>query len=150
MSQLSDALRSGHFAQSEISSRSRLISWSHRGRFATAMRLAEDVRGARILDYGCGDGTFLGLLMDGEWAPPVAVGAELFASTVTDCRERFAAHKGLQFVLIEDLDRAAHRGSYDVVYCMEVLEHVIDPVPLLEAFHRLLVPGGNLVMHVPL
>ena len=65
MSILLDAVRSGFYAQKQIYSRSRLISWSHRGRFATGLRLARDVAGARTLDYGCGDGTFLGLLMNG-------------------------------------------------------------------------------------
>ena len=45
MSILLDAVRSGFYAQKQINSRSRLISWSHRGRFATGLRLARDVAG---------------------------------------------------------------------------------------------------------
>jgi 2-polyprenyl-3-methyl-5-hydroxy-6-metoxy-1,4-benzoquinol methylase len=41
------------------------------------------------------------------------------------------------------------RGSYDVVFCMEVLEHMVDPgkavLKLLEATN----PGGHLVLSVP-
>jgi SAM-dependent methyltransferase len=147
---LIDAVREGFYAQKQINSRSRLIAWSHRGRFATSLRLAREVAGARALDYGCGDGTFLGLLMNGEPAPRLAVGAELTTSIVADCRERFKAQNGLHFMLIEDLERPAHQGAYDVVYCMEVLEHVIDPAAMLDAFERLLAPGGTLVISVPI
>jgi SAM-dependent methyltransferase len=150
MSILLDAVRSGYYAQSQIYSRSTLISWSHRGRFATGLRLAREVAGMRTLDYGCGDGTFLGLLAHGESAPRLAVGAEIDQSIVDDCRGRFGEQKGLHFMLIEDLDRPAHQATYDAIYCMEVFEHVIDPVPLLERFDRLLAPGGTLVISVPI
>jgi len=150
MSTLLDAVRAGFYAQKQINSRSRLIAWSHRGRFATGLRLAREVGGARTLDYGCGDGTFLGLLMNGQPAPRIAVGAELTPTIVADCRERFKAQQGLHFVLVDDLDRPAHQGAYDAVYCMEVLEHVIDPVAMLGTFNRLLAPGGTLVISVPI
>ena len=150
MSKLLDAVRAGFYAQKQINSRSRLIAWSHRGRFATGLRLARQVDGARTLDYGCGDGTFLGLLMDGQPAPRMAVGAELTAAIVADCRDRFKAHKGLHFVLIDDLERPGHQSAYDAVYCMEVLEHVVDPVTMLDTLKRLLAPGGTLVISVPI
>ena len=150
MSTLLDAVRSGYYAQSQLYSRSRLISWSHRGRFATAARLARTVKGSRILDYGCGDGTFLGLLMNGDSAPRLAVGAEISVPIVEDCRKRFTDQRGLHFILVEDLDRAAHKSSYDAIYCMEVLEHVVEPAPLLDRLASLLAPGGTLVISVPI
>ena len=150
MSTLPDAARSGFYAQKQILSRSRLIAWSHQGRFATGLRLARTIAGGRTLDYGCGDGTFLALLMQGQPAPRVAVGAELTTAIVADCRTRLASQKGLHFVLVEDLERPAHQHAYDAVYCMEVLEHVVDPAPLLETFKRLLAPGGTLVISVPI
>jgi SAM-dependent methyltransferase len=144
------SVRPGFYAEKQIHSRSHLISWSHRGRFATALRLAREIGGSRILDYGCGDGTFLGLLMNGDSVPRLAVGAEIASSIVTDCRERFQQQRGLHFVLVEDLDRAAHEAGYDTIYCMEVLEHVTDPGPLLDSLNRLLAPGGTLVISVPI
>ena len=150
MSGLLDAVRSGFYAQKQINSRSRLIAWSHRGRFATGLRLAREIGGSRTLDYGCGDGTFLALLMNGQPAPRIAVGAELTPDIVADCRERFQAHKGLHFALIDDLDRTAHHAAYDAIYCMEVLEHVVDPAAMLQTLTRLLAPGGTLVISVPI
>ena len=150
MSGLLDAVRAGFYAQKQINSRSRLIAWSHRGRFATGLRLAREIGGSRTLDYGSGDGTFLALLMNGQPAPRIAVGAELTPDIVADCRERFQAHQGLHFVLIDDLECAAHHAAYDAVYCMEVLEHVVDPAAMLQTLMRLLAPGGTLVISVPI
>lgn len=148
MISLPDAIRSGFYARNQLQSRSWLISWSHQGRFRTGLRLAREIGGDRLLDYGCGDGTFLGLLATGGPAPRMAVGAELYPSVVEDCRARFDGCKNLHFELISDLERQA--GGYDAIYCMEVFEHVTDPVSLLEEFDRLLAPGGCLVISVPI
>jgi SAM-dependent methyltransferase len=145
---LSDAIRSGFYARNQLQSRSWLISWSHQGRFRTGLRLAREVGGARLLDYGCGDGTFLGLLAAEGPAPHLAVGTELHASIVEDCRDRFHGCENLNFALIADLEHQA--SVYDAIYCMEVFEHVTDPVSLLAQFDRLLTPGGSLVISVPI
>ncbi len=146
--EVDDALREGHYAKKQIFCRSKLISWSHSRRFVTGVRLAERFAGKRIVDYGCGDGTFLTMLMAGQSAPAFAVGAELTEDLVRDCRERLESER-LQFVLTSQLHDERHRGAYDGVVCMEVLEHVIDDRPMLELFHSLLAPGGSLLLSVP-
>ncbi|WP_244476403.1 methyltransferase domain-containing protein [Methylobacterium sp. Leaf88] len=40
-------------------------------------------------------------------------------------------------------------NSFDVIACFETLEHVQNPIALLKEFHRLLTPGGRLVVSVP-
>jgi SAM-dependent methyltransferase len=147
MTGLLEAVRSGYYARNQLHSRSRLISWSHQGRFRTALRIARELKGRRQLDYGCGDGTFLGLLAS-ETAVS-AVGAEIQASIVEDCRVRFAGHDNLRFVHVSDLDER-EQARFDVIYCMEVLEHITEPGALLERLDRLLCPGGTLVISVPI
>ena len=39
--------------------------------------------------------------------------------------------------------------SFDAILCTEVLEHVPDPVAAITEFHRLLRPGGELIMSAP-
>jgi SAM-dependent methyltransferase len=112
--------------------------------------MASVVGGAKVLDYGCGDATFLALLADTPAAPADAVGVEIQSAVVEDCRRRFAGHPTMRFGLVNDLQRPGEAGSYDAIYCMEVLEHVVDPEPLLEEFERLLAPGGALVISVPI
>lgn len=149
MTDLWGAIREGHYAQKQIHSRDPLIAWSHRRRFETAVELARDFAGRRVLDYGCGDGTFLGLVMAQPFAPALAVGVETHSSTVDDCRRRYRAEPRLEFVLRSELDRAAHQGRYDAVFCMEVLEHVVALEPILQLFQALLAPEGTLIISVP-
>src|SRR5947209_11955734 len=114
-----------HYAKKQLLCRDWLISWSHRSRFQIALRLARQFAGKRIMDYGCGDGTFLAMLMkDAHNAPGHAVGVETHSALVEDCRFRFVSQQKLEFVKDEDLRAPEHRASYDAVFCMEVLEHV--------------------------
>ena len=145
-----DSLRQGHYAAKQLHSSDRLISWSHRRRFERGLALAGDLAGQRILDYGCGDGTFLALLQEGKSAPADAVGAEIDPRIVADCRRRFTELPSVRFVDVASLQDPAESESYDAVFCMEVLEHVVDPMPILDEFARLLRPGGTLVVSVPI
>jgi SAM-dependent methyltransferase len=149
MTDLRDAIGRGHYARKQIFSRDRLIAWSHSRRFDTAVGLAREFAGKRVLDYGCGDGTFLALTMMTPEPPALAVGAELTPEAVNDCRLRYGTEPRLQFVQVKDLDSVDHLGRYDAVFCMEVMEHVLDWEPLLERFGKLLAPGGTLIVSVP-
>jgi SAM-dependent methyltransferase len=146
---LDKPLREGHYARKQIFSKSWLISWSHRGRFEVGLQLASQFAGKRVLDYGCGDGSFLAMLMNGPAQPAMAVGAELQPEVVEDCRSRLGTKAGLSFVVNEELETAEHQGVYDAVICMEVMEHVLEPKALLDQFARLLSPSGKLLISVP-
>jgi SAM-dependent methyltransferase len=139
----------GHYAAKQIFCKDRLIAWSHRRRFAVGLSLARRFSGKRLLDYGCGDGTFLAMLMGGGFAPARAIGAELDDFQVNDCRRRLGGRPNLVFEPISSLDDAAHQGAYDGVVCMEVLEHVVAVDTVIERLWRLLAPDGTLLVSVP-
>jgi 2-polyprenyl-6-hydroxyphenyl methylase/3-demethylubiquinone-9 3-methyltransferase len=98
--------------------------------------------GARILDVGCGGGllaeslTQRGARVTGiDLAPTMITTARLHAaasSLAVDYREQDAA----------DLARTeAH--AYDVVCCMEMLEHVAQPAAFVATLAQLVRPGGS-------
>lgn len=147
---LRDAVSGGHYAQKQIHSRAKLVAWSHARRFATALTIARSFAGKRILDYGSGDGTFLALAMMADAPPAMAVGAELLDHVIEDCRARYSAEPRMSFVPVKTLDGPEHVQQYDAVFCMEVLEHVVDWEPELARMARLLAPGGTLVVSVPI
>ncbi len=60
---LNDAISDGHYAKKQLLCKDWLIAWSHRSRFQMGLGLAREFSGKRVLDYGCGDGTFLAMLM---------------------------------------------------------------------------------------
>lgn len=150
MSNLDRAVWAGHYAQKQIHSRARLIAWSHQRRFETALALARAFAGQRVLDYGCGDGTFLGLLMGQAAVPACAVGAEIHQHVIDDCKRRFADQQALRFVHLDELRGPRVESAFDAIVCMEVLEHVVETTSLFEDFEHLLAPGGTLIVSVPI
>ena len=138
----------GHYARKQLLSKDRLIAWSHRRRFEAGLRLARGRGARRVLDYGCGDGTFLSLLAR-ETPLERAVGAEVDARVVEDCRRRLSSQQPLSFAHADELEGDCHAAGYDLVVCMEVLEHVTERGALVERLARLVAPGGALLVSVP-
>ena len=77
-----------------------------------------------MLDYGCGDGTFLGLLQAAarHLRSPSAPRSTRASSPTASAGSRQCP--GVRFVDVAELDRDDEAGSYDAIFCMEVLEHV--------------------------
>src|ERR1051326_963191 len=142
-------IQEGHFAKKQLFSRNRLIAWSHRRRLQVGLELAQEFNGKRVLDYGCGDGSFLAMLMQGSAPPLAAVGVEVDPRVIADNRKRFSDQRAVDFELENELDKLSEPSTFDVVICMEVLEHMIEIEPLLERFARLLTPSGKLLVSVP-
>src|SRR5690242_9385018 len=97
---LASTVDPGHYAKKQICCRSAIIAWSHRSRFNLARRLVEPYAGKKLLDYGCGDGTFLAEIHD---LFPAAVGADVDPKQRLDCRTRFAGLANISFLLTDEL-----------------------------------------------
>ena len=101
------------------------------------------LRGKRVLDVGCGGGILAESM--------AARGAEVTGIDMADKPLKVAQlhllESGLsvdyRLVAAETLAREMP-GSYDVVTCMELLEHVPEPGLTVEACARLCRPGGHL------
>ncbi|HET7221141.1 MAG TPA: class I SAM-dependent methyltransferase [Vicinamibacterales bacterium] len=139
----------GHYAQKQLLSRSGLVRWSHGSRFSLARELVAPFAGRRLLDYGCGDGTFLTLV---QHLFPEALGVDVDGDQITDCAMRFAGVPGATFLTTDRLAGPAHAGRYDVVVCMEVLEHCPDDVQphVLDQIRDVTAAGGTVIVSVPI
>lgn len=139
----------GHYAQKQLLSPSALVRWSHGSRFRLARELVAPFAGRRLLDYGCGDGTFLALAQD---LFPGAVGVDAAADQVADCSVRFAGVAGITFLSTDGLNDSRHRDRYEIVVCMEVLEHCPDDiqVTVLDQIVRVAAPQATIVISVPI
>jgi 2-polyprenyl-3-methyl-5-hydroxy-6-metoxy-1,4-benzoquinol methylase len=142
-------LNSGHYARKQLFSRSRIVAWSHTRRFQTALELVAPFAGARLLDYGCGDGTFL-TLARGRFTDPV--GADIEAWQVSDCERRLFRLTGASFATTASLRRSEWSGRFGVAVCMEVLEHCpdVERREVLDDLARLVAPDGAVIVSVPL
>ena len=100
-------------------------------------------RGAgRVLDVGCGRGFLLDAFRRRGWK---VEGTEMSEASSAHAREalRIPVHLGA----IETL--SLPDGSFDAVTLWHVLEHVATPGTMLDAIHKVLRPGGILLVSVP-
>ncbi len=96
----------------------------------------------RLLDFGCGSGAFLRHMADQGWT---ATGLDLSSDTI----ERVHAELGLRVLQGTLPHPAFEAASLEVVTMWESLEHVHEPLAVLGEAHRLLVPGGRLMVSAP-
>ncbi len=98
--------------------------------------------GKKVVDVGCGGG----ILSEGMTVLGARVTGIDFGEAPLAVARRHMRSSGLQIVYrkstAEDL-AAAEPEAYDLVTCMELLEHVPHPVAVIEACHRLVKPGGD-------
>jgi 2-polyprenyl-6-hydroxyphenyl methylase / 3-demethylubiquinone-9 3-methyltransferase len=101
--------------------------------------------GKRVLDIGCGGGLLSEALAGtGAQVTAIDLGAELIAVADAHARQSGVA---VDYRVISAEDLAAQQpGSFDVITCMEMLEHVPDPGSILAACRALLKPGGQLFL----
>jgi 2-polyprenyl-6-hydroxyphenyl methylase / 3-demethylubiquinone-9 3-methyltransferase len=104
--------------------------------------------GLRALDIGCGGGLVaeplarMGAMVDG-----IDAGADVIAAA-----QAHAAGQGLQisYEAGDLIAFAAKNGAaYDLITCLEVVEHVSDTKSFLSAIFSLLKPGGLLIFSTP-
>lgn len=97
----------------------------------------------RVLDLGCGDGSF------GEWLK--GQGVRWVAGVTIHGPEADAARRRLDEVIEADLDRwqPGPGARYDGVVASHVLEHLVDPAGLLRRLPAVLKEGGWLVVALP-
>jgi len=108
------------------------------------------LRGARILEIGCGRGDFscwLARQLDGS-ARQIAAD---FSATAVSMARRHALSQQLDIQWeVMDIQKIAHPdSSFDAIFCCETIEHVPDPVRALRELERVLRPDGMLFLTTP-
>jgi 2-polyprenyl-6-hydroxyphenyl methylase/3-demethylubiquinone-9 3-methyltransferase len=111
-------------------------------RLAHIDRLAGGLAGKRIVDVGCGGG-ILAEAMAGRGARVTGIDLadKPLKVAMLHCKES-GSTVDYRLVSAEDL-AAQEPASFDVVTCMEMLEHVPDPASTVAACARLVRPGGH-------
>lgn len=137
--------RHGAASQERSALRRRLQGYS--GARPDVLRMIEG-RPSRVLDVGCGAGLmaaalkdrfpsvyYVGVEPDGELAALAKAGADIVVAGPVENPETMAA--------------AAAHAPYDLVLCADVLEHLAEPGPTLQALVGLMSAGGALITSVP-
>ncbi len=99
------------------------------------------VRGGKILDAGCGSGSFL-LKMK-------SFGMDCFGVEPGDFDKDFAKDNGLNIFHGTVEEAKFPDNFFDVIAVYHVFEHVPEPSETLAEFRRILKPNGILIMDIP-
>jgi methionine biosynthesis protein MetW len=114
--------------------------------FGSHQAIAECVRpGTTVLDVGCSSGYMMTHLQDSKGC--TCVGIEPSRDTGT-----IARNAGLKVIVDDALSAmAAMVGTdrFDHIIFGDVLEHLVDPLPILMASHSLLQPSGTIIVSLP-
>ena len=103
--------------------------------------------GKKVLDVGCGGGILSeSMARRGADVTGIDLGTENLKAAALHAEQR-ALHETLRYqhIPVEELAKT-HAGQFDVVTCMEMLEHVPDPSSIVQACFELLAPGGVCVL----
>ena len=96
----------------------------------------------RLLDFGCGSGSFLWRMHQQGWE---VIGVDSSESAVQRVRLEF----GLPAMVGSLPHEYLKPGTFDTITMWQSLEHVHQPLEVLRAARNLLAPGGKLVLAVP-
>jgi 2-polyprenyl-3-methyl-5-hydroxy-6-metoxy-1,4-benzoquinol methylase len=122
--------------------REELLAAEHLARYEWASALAP---ARRVLDAGCGTG-YGSRILSTAGARHV-LGADIAAAVVEAAR----AHESdcLEFAQADIARLPYADGSFDLITCFEVIEHVPEPGAVLAELARVLAPGGVLAISSP-
>lgn len=98
-----------------------------------------------ILDIGCGNGSFTGLLAKQNYS---IVGMDHSLSGISIAQNSFDKLKFEQHDILDKLNET-HHECYDAVISVEVIEHVLLPRKLIENALYALKPGGVFILTTP-
>jgi SAM-dependent methyltransferase len=123
--------------------------WLHRSRQAwieAELRRRAGPGVARALEVGPGSGVYLPVLagLAGE-----VVATDIEPGFLERARVEMAGFPHLSFVVDDICATRLPSGSFDLVLCTEVIEHIADSQAALRSIGRLLRPGGILVLSTP-
>jgi 2-polyprenyl-6-hydroxyphenyl methylase/3-demethylubiquinone-9 3-methyltransferase len=114
-------------------------------RVAYIERHAGPLAGKTVLDIGCGGG-ILAEALAGRGARVTGIDmAEMSLEVARMHLLESDLEIDYQLVTAEEF-AARHAGEFDLVTCLEMLEHVPDPASIVAAAARTLKPGGKLLL----
>ena len=121
---------------------------SHSYLYGSVAGLLCDIpKGSKVLDLGCGNGTFISNFQDRGWS---LYGSD-FSPTGIDFAKR--TFPQIEFFLADASaptgDILERVGQVDVILSTEVIEHLYDPRSFLRNAHTLLKPSGLIILTTP-
>ena len=108
--------------------------------------LLSGIEGGRILDVGCGNGQFTGMLVHSLASFESVTGVDVDRDALRQAGERFGTGQ-YTFLLAGAGDLPFPDESFDMVVISRALHHVEDPEKTLGEMRRVLSTGGTLLIN---
>ncbi|MGB9722334.1 MAG: class I SAM-dependent methyltransferase [Chloroflexia bacterium] len=117
----------------------------HRRRYLALLEALEAPPGSRVLEIGCNPGQFTEILVRAGYR---VWGLDLRPEDRASLWERLGVEVRRGNLETEPLPYA--ENSFEAVVLSEVVEHLAaSPLPALQEVHRVLLPGGHLILSTP-
>jgi 2-polyprenyl-3-methyl-5-hydroxy-6-metoxy-1,4-benzoquinol methylase len=100
----------------------------------------------RVLDFGCGSG-FLSYVLAKNGCEVYS--ADIEFSPLRLVQERIDFPAGIQFIEGDILGKNLPENHFDLIFAMDVLEHIENTTEYIALFKKLLAPGGIIVVSGP-
>jgi 2-polyprenyl-3-methyl-5-hydroxy-6-metoxy-1,4-benzoquinol methylase len=121
--------------------------WLHRTRRDWIIgKLRQYARGDRALEIGFGAGVYLSALAE---LFSEVVGTDLEDAHLQHARKIAVKYPNLRLLRDDICNSRLVEGSFSLVLCSEVIEHLPDSPAALAAIYRLIEPGGVLILSTP-
>ena len=103
----------------------------------------------RILDAGCGRGIFTFALAR-KFKEAQIVGIDLDKEQI-NTNKQIAQETNLTNCdfQVEDIFRLPFKEEFDLILCVDILEHLVDDIEACRYLFRVLKPGGKIIVHAP-
>jgi arsenite methyltransferase len=102
--------------------------------------------GERLLDVGCGPGFYVAELLERVGADGHVSGVDTSAPMLAIAAQRVGGHDNVELLEAPATSLPFDAGSFDGAISVQVLEYVDDVALALAELHRVLRPGGRLVV----
>jgi SAM-dependent methyltransferase len=102
--------------------------------------------GKQVLDVGCGPGFYVAELLEEVGPTGSVTGVDLSPQTLDLARRRTAGAANVQLHLGDATALPVGDAAFDIALSVQVLEYVADVDAALGELHRVLRPGGRLVI----
>lgn len=101
-----------------------------------------------VLDVGCADGVLSNVIFKCTKANKL-IGLDIVKTSVDWAKKHWSKNKNMEFILGDAHNLPFKNNTFDAVYCLEALEHVVNPVLVFKEFNRVMKKGGFGVFLVP-
>lgn len=125
-----------------------LRSWYVR-RELRNLRNIFDKKEVEIYDAGTGYGQYT-YYMSKDLKPNKIYAVDVKEEWINDCREFFKSERinNVSFG-VEDLTNISHENRFDIIVCVDVMEHIEEDIKVFQNFYKAMKHGSYLLINTP-